>query len=423
MSSIQKTIFFIVFILLSIYVLTFTPNIPIADQWSFIHIIKQPNIQNLWARVSEHRVFFPNLITVFLAHISQWNLKYETFASLLLFSMLMLLIYNSFSKNISNKSARILFFFALLAQYSPIHHENILFSFSAYLLCLVFVFLAIINSYNTGSNLRSLLIMIISLVIASFSFLTGLLGWIACLPGIIFSPKKNIQNMLIFFSAGILTYMLYFSENVLTKNNTALPLTNTIKIIEYFFVYFGANFIPTYKVGHLLPILLLIAGIWGFIFFVIGAVLVFKTYKYGHKETIIPYSMMFYSILTAFITSIGRVNFGIKFALLSRYHMFQMFYFLGFIWLFLLYLIRTKKIDHYLKPAILIFTLVIISNWASGIALGIYKIKKFAPIEKELRLKGDRMSIKSSEQIYGDRKVLEEGIKTLKELKYNVFGD
>lgn len=388
MNTIQKIVFSIVFILLIIYVLTFTPNIPIADQWSFVHIIKQPNLHNLWERVSEHRVFFPNIISVALAHLSRWNIKFETMASLLFFSALILLIFQSFAKKISDGNAKLFFFFALLTQYSPIHHENILFSFSAYLFCLFFVFLAISNSYYFGSNLRSLIIVLSSLVIASFSFITGLLGWIACLPGIFLAYKKKISNKIAYATVGALTFALYFSENILTNKNSSAAFSDIFNVIKYFFIYFGANFIPTYKVGHFLPILLLISGVWGFVFFVLGIILVIKTIRFKIEETFIPYSMILFSFLVAIITSIGRVNFGMEFALLSRYHIYQMFYFIGFIWLLVLYLLSIDRLNKYLKPAIILFMILILSNWTSGIALGIFKLKKFSPIEKELRLKG-----------------------------------
>lgn len=413
---------FIAFAALLIYVLTFTPQIPMADQWETVSLFKNISFNSLWAQHNEHRIIIPKLIYLCLAKISAWDLRYETVFSLLLFTSLIYLIYLTFYRLVKDKIANLLFVFALLVQFSPIHYENLLWGWQLQImLSVLFVFIAFFNIAFVKDNKIMYFVILFSLVIASFSFISGLLGCIACFFMALRSKSFSNIKIIGYIFFVLLLSLIYFSHFSLIKGSTHI-INQLPQIIEYFFIYMGANFIPTHKLGAFLPQILTITGLFGIIITVIGILFVKITWNYGNRDTIIPYSMMLYGILSALATSVGRINYGMSLALLSRYHIFQMFYFLGLMWLLIIYFQKATTLPKYFPAMLYLFITLIILNWISGIAVGIVKMNWLNPITQELRLKAENISGASAKAIYyGPPNKLKEKILILKELKYNVF--
>jgi hypothetical protein len=195
------------------------------------------------------------------------------------------------------------------------------------------------------------------------------------------------------------------------------------QIPAYFIIYLGAVFVPTYKVGQFLPYLLTVTGITGLAMLLFGWYLISKTRLGSVSKTLLPYSFMFYGVLCAAITALGRTDYGLELALLSRYHIFQLFYLFGLIWLLIVYLLENsvlKKYSHYLQA---LFVVMMLFNWLSGIALGVIKVHIISPVEKELREKGEKISNNAAYLIYTDPDILRSRIKMAKEMRYNVFRD
>lgn len=57
-------------------------DVPYWDQWWLVPVVAKAfggdlALADLWLAVNEHRVFFPNLLTVALARLTRWDLRYE----------------------------------------------------------------------------------------------------------------------------------------------------------------------------------------------------------------------------------------------------------------------------------------------------------------------------------------------------------
>ena len=154
-----------------------------------------------------------------------------------------------------------------------------------------------------------------------------------------------------------------------------------------------------------------------------GAFLILKTFKLEREKIFFPYLLILFSLLNCAITSIGRTDFGFKFALLSRYHAFQMLYFIGVIWLLIIWMQVNGMLIKYLKWFATLFLALFIIGWIGGIGLGIKKIQKFRPIENEIRQKGEKTSIETLSVITSNPKMVIEKIKILKNKRYNIFKD
>ena len=404
MANLRNFLFFLSIILLFVYVFNFTPQVPMFDQWALVPLFQDASLGNLWAQHNVHRMIIPNVIYLSLAKTSHWDLRWETITSLIFFVILMLLIYGAFARQNNNNLASWLFALAVLTQLTPVHHENLLWGWQLQLtLCALMVFIAI--------SRRSIL----ALFVASFSFFTGLLGWMVCL----FIFMRTKASKMPFIIMALIIFAVYFYG--LNLNDGGLG--NLWQVPAYFSIYMGANFIITYKIGVLLTPLLWLTGVWGLLFTLLGINLVKKTWRMDVQKTVIPYSMMLFGVMNAAATSIGRIDFGLPLALLSRYHIFQMFYFLGVIWLAILYWQENNRLQKYSRAVTALFIALIVLNWVGGVAFGIAKVRRLAPVIREIKTKAENISDETARIVYHDPIVLRERIKILKQKKYNLFRD
>ena len=229
----------------------------------------------------------------------------------------------------------------------------------------------------------------------------------------------------LFMLAAVSTFSLYF----IGLNTASHPaekislLAKTAKAILFFFVYMGANFIPTYRLGQFTYAVIGSCAIFGLFLLAGGLWLQAKSWNSGLSGKIVPYSLMWIGIGQAVMTAIGRSGDSLRYAMLSRYHAFQMLYFFGFIWLLLTFLINKNMLHKYARLLLSLFVLLLVSNWISGIALGFYKMRKFYPVEVELKNKAENIRSEYANMIYNDQKMLRQRIIMLKEMKYNVFSN
>ncbi|HTY13243.1 MAG TPA: hypothetical protein VMD02_03535 [Candidatus Omnitrophota bacterium] len=407
------------------YVLVFTPAVPIGDQWELVPLLKSVDLNGLVAQHNEHRIFFPRLIFLALAHLSRWNMRCETAVGWLLFVMLMFAIWAKFSRQFTDPAARAVFMALLVAEFSPVHNNNLLWGWQVQIMLSVLcMFIAFSSGLASGKEPRSLTAAIASLVIASFSFLSGLFGWFITLFAMVRSGAVRALNAALFVAAGALTFFLYFRgfNRVVPPAETAVPLAHKLwQVPAYFIVYMGANFIPTHKLGKFLVPVLWLSGIWGAILLAAGLYYVVRTWKYRPEETVLPQCLMLLGLFSAFSTAFGRIDYGLSFALISRYHIFQMCYLIGLAWLFLLETVKAGKLEAYRKPLVALLLALALINWVGGIGLGILKMRKTDRVVTELIQKEDKISESSALVIYPNPAVLRNRIKMLKEVKYNVF--
>ncbi len=64
-------------------------DIPFTDEWDMVPLVEKFfqgtwSFHDLWEQHNEHRIFFPNLIVLFLARLTSWNIHYEVAVNVLL---------------------------------------------------------------------------------------------------------------------------------------------------------------------------------------------------------------------------------------------------------------------------------------------------------------------------------------------------
>src|SRR3989442_15697534 len=68
-------------------------NIPFWDQWEMVPLFQKYRSGelewgDLWAQHAEHRIFFPRLIMLGLAVLSDWNIMWELYFNIVLGSLI-----------------------------------------------------------------------------------------------------------------------------------------------------------------------------------------------------------------------------------------------------------------------------------------------------------------------------------------------
>lgn len=116
-----------------LFIVRYSINIPIADQWAIIKHIDRIDISYLWAQHNEHRILFPKLIFFFLAKMTHWNISYEVLLNWALFTAFICFLYYSLivanKENKKNQTRDFIIIGILAVLSTPIHYQNWLWGF------------------------------------------------------------------------------------------------------------------------------------------------------------------------------------------------------------------------------------------------------------------------------------------------------
>jgi hypothetical protein len=316
-------------ILIFWFVTSFTVNMPIWDDWELVYLFDKiyngtANFADFFAQHNEHRIFFPRIIFAILAFSSKWNIKLETYFSLLLALVNFAVLYKiaAYTSNKNNKLLFHLFNFTIcIVNFSLIQYENWLWGFQiAWFLintCLILAVFILTVPKNLHPNLRLLLASLCCLI-ASFSSAHGLLSWLVLLPsvylveGITKQKKIRILVWVGLFTFCVAIYSIGY-EKPSHHPSIFFILQQPLIAFEYFFSMIG------FSLGKSIftPI---VNGLIIFFIFSFFNVFCFKNYKSVFFKKAVPWlSLGWFAILFALITTFGRAGFGVEQATSSRY--------------------------------------------------------------------------------------------------------
>jgi len=363
-------------------------NVPYWDEWDTpgYFLIKAHEgsltIKDLMAQHNESRMFFPKIISIGLAKLSGWNIKYEMFLSFVLACLISMNIYTLSERtlNISFHKRLFLILMTNLLIFSPMQYDNWLrgIQFVTFL-PITFITLCLLVIYSETRPITQYLIFAILATISTYSIANGLLCWIIVFPLIIFRTWKNGSHIQCLFLTAITFSMFILNEVVYFYSYQKPPyhpsyleaLLNPVKSILYFFTFIGA---PIAKRDQIFsPIFgLILIGI-----FAIVCVYSFQAFRKGKTiDSFLPWlSIGMYSIFSGLITSTGRVGFGVEQSLVSRYITFSTYLPVALIYLVVglseqnkkVFKFRNKtlsKIIHLILAGIVLIALVI--NFSYG---------------------------------------------------------
>lgn len=326
-------------IILGLLVLKYGVNVPYMDQWyTPVHVlvkVSQGNLSfsDLIEQHNESRIFFPRLLFIGLAYLTDWNVRYEM---LVTFMLACIVSYNicylsrvTVGSNL--KKWLILAFISNLLIFSPMQWENWLWGIQL----IVFVPIACITTcmviaYSRLSNLTKLIGCILLSTLSTFSYANGILCWIIVFPVLYlsltsFPDKLNKQKwfVLVWIAAFALNAILYFYNYKKPASHPSFlePVAHPLKSLSYFLSFVGAPLgFGNLLAGQILGALLLLLFCFACLYLL----------KYWQNLSLVLRLNIWlmigaYTIISGLITTIGRVGFGIEQSLSSRYTTFSVY--------------------------------------------------------------------------------------------------
>jgi hypothetical protein len=291
------------------------------------------SFSDLIAQHNESRKFFPRLLFIGLAYLTNWNVKYEM---LVTFTLACLVSYNIsyLSKKTlayNFKKWLILVFISNLLIFSPIQWENWLWGIQL----IVFVPIACITScmviaYSSVNYLTKLIACIMLSTISTFSYANGILCWIIVFPVLYLSvnlspDKSNKQKWLI--SAWVAGFafnaILYFYNYKKPGYHPSFSesVAHPLQAVSYFLSFLGAPLgLGNLVIGQIVGAVLIL-------FFGFACLYLLKSWQDLSIVLRLNIWLMIgaYTIISGLVTTIGRVGFGIEQSLSSRYTTFSLY--------------------------------------------------------------------------------------------------
>ncbi|MDY7002798.1 MAG: hypothetical protein SWX82_02160 [Cyanobacteriota bacterium] len=328
---------------MGILILNYSVNLPYWDQWNlmpqlFIKISQNSlSWQDLIAQHNESRKLFPRLIFIGLAYLTNWDVRYEMLVIFMLACLVSVNIYrlNRLTVNANLLTTSVIALLANILIFSPIQYDNWFWGIQLVVFmpiaCITTAISVIYSRFNTRYKL---VICMVLCIISTFSYSNGMIAWVIVLPVLILVTAKSTSNLLkqkwLFLSwiaIFIGNIIIYFYDYQKPEVSPSLipAFQNPEQTLQFFLAFLGSPLGSGFEISPLTSSTF-IGGVEIGIFLCLFIYLL-KHIKNQHllEKTIGWIMIAFYSIISALITSVGRVAFGVESALSSKYTTFSIY--------------------------------------------------------------------------------------------------
>jgi len=321
-----------------------TVNVPYADQWAVTNtVIKSATgtigWQDLYAQHNESRKVFPRLIFIALAHLTHYNVNYEILVSFVMTCLISIVLFLLGVKTIYGMTRTHLFllFITNLLLFTPAQYEAWMIGLSNVVFISIFCLTTSILVAFTQLSMRLKYAIGIGLaLISTFSFANGLLLWVITLPVLIVANSttslvitiyRDRWLILVWLGAFCLTLFAYFYSYQKPAFHPSLTqaLSEPGAVISYFFAFLGNPFAWGTKLDNPSFAVWIGAVLCGLFSLQIFYLLKNWQHQLLQKQAIGWVMLGVYAILSAAITTVGRVGFGVEQSLSPRYVTFAIY--------------------------------------------------------------------------------------------------
>lgn len=332
-----------------IFVGYFGVNFPFWDEWE-IPLALDSVLTNgltfgdLWSLHNEHRIFFPAIVYLISAYLTDFNVKANMYISWIFQSgiYLFMLLY---LKKLIEDDKRFIFCALCLGfvVFNFVQFENQLWGFQVGFFMAAFFAVScfyFFDKWLKTENKKYIALSLLFAVMASYSCLQGLFVFPAMIAILIFLDKKKYSFYILLIA--LLVYAIYFNNFHFGTSDLVNTYSNEIKYsMAVFFNILGApfylNFIfihPEFSSGVTFTEatynLIFLTGISVFIYYV--SILIYLIKFKRIENNIFPLTLICFSLCFAFSIAMARGSVS-GFAYVSRYTTFIL---LGHIGLFLI---------------------------------------------------------------------------------------
>jgi hypothetical protein len=328
---------FLPVLFLGYLVIRFGVNVPYWDQWDTPGLIfekiyqGQLSFSDFIAQHNESRKLFPRLFFLGLAYLTHWNTRYEY---LVIFAMACLIsfnIYRLIQKTVDSTAPKTLYLWGLanLLIFSPCQFENWIWGIQMVvftpILCLTSGILALYSKLNIS---RKVVVGILLSTISTFSYANGLLCWFllpvsALLSGHWKVLRRKSWLILLWILTGLLNIFIYFRDYVKPPAHPSLleGLKHPIKAVNYFCAFLGTP-LSGGRLEIAVPVGAAILIVFITTVLSLGQRWRDRTLRYRVGGWL---TLSLYVLISAVVTTLGRVGFGVEQALASRYTTFSLY--------------------------------------------------------------------------------------------------
>lgn len=331
-SRFRKILYFIALFLPPIYLIImvwrYHLDAPVWDQWDFIPLLEksfngQLTFSDLWHQFNEHRLLFPKLIMLSLAHLTHWNLEWEIGLNLLMAILIFFLLSWRITKTLAYFGNKITWLIPGLSflVFSLNQADSWLHSWNLQIFICVLATVAgllLLCSHKLSPFVFSSAIA--CGLIASYSYASGLIFWPIGLGLILLSPvrwplKKFL--MILWVVVATASIVLFFTDyiRVYPPPSVGIIIKAPGRFIKYVFAYLGAPLLPAEGNPHLASLL----GFAGLILMIMLSYFLLKNNRIIFFELKPFFALGSYSLCSAFTTALGRANFALIQAMSTRY--------------------------------------------------------------------------------------------------------
>jgi hypothetical protein len=336
-----------------IMIIHYGANTPFWDQWEMVPLFEAVSHHNLtfadlWRQHNEHRIFFPNLLLLANAYLTDWNTRIETLIGLCFSLVTAGLILFMASRTIVKRWLGLIASILVAAWFfSPAQWENWLWGWQVeWFMCMTAITISIffLTRRVTQSSRRGLtffIIAILSGIIASYSLAGGLLVWPVGL-FILWIKKQQKKFIGTWILIGVISTFLYYYHYVTPPApngaTTVYFFQHPLAYIEFFLTYLGG---PIGSVGSRLQAPALVGAM---LFLLLIPCLYLVWQRRDKIEVFLPWlAFILFGLLAGLSTGVGRLPYGVGFALSSRYTAFSSIYLIGVVMLIITLLDNLKR--------------------------------------------------------------------------------
>lgn len=425
-------------IVLLIYVALFGVDIPFGDPWATLlpHIIKfhqgALSFSDLLSQNNEHRPFFPRLILIPLAALTQWNTRIEMGVqigfSVATFLVIKYQLSRSWAKLAIRPSNWLLLIISLLI-FSLNQWENWLNGYQ--LLFSLFAFVSVSGLFllaNPCLTIRRFVLGLLCAIVVQYTLSAGTIFWGIGLILLLITTESGFRKVLfvaIWITIALISTSFYFTDFMFISDASSLSMfiLQPHIYLLYVFTFLGAPIMTFYTAS--------ILGIVG------TGLLILIIFDIRYRQSIeeqkayLPYiALCFYAFFIALSVGIGRMGENWWLALSPRYVGFSVWFWVGLVSLLSLKASLAYRIAHpgrldffwrkyvkYCLGTVLIFSIICS---IIGCGLGIYL--RYLPLQSaRTALISGNESDETLVQIYPDTVYLRQQLPLLEQHHLSIY--
>lgn len=312
-------------IFLLVMLVRLSVNVPFWDQWDLVAKIENLRqgkllVSDFWEQHNEHRLFFPRIVMLGLAVITNWDTRYEVASSVVFavasFGLLLLICRESFRLT-KQSLPMVLPLLLAMVWFSPVQSENWLWGWQLQWFLSVLAVMCGIHGISRMASRKFSAIDFACVaaagIVAQYSLGNGLLIWPLVLIAMAFTGVARIYLAGTFSIAVMTTGLHLVTQRAFEPvASRSYFLSHPLVFMEYFFTYLGR---PLYSHGWLTTV----CGVVLFLGFVGGVLWLFIRHRQRFIAALPWTALGLYAIGSALLTSIGRAGLGLETAYASRY--------------------------------------------------------------------------------------------------------